>query len=196
MRQIMMWNQVTADGFFAAPDGGLDWVVHDPEVQRAGIAAMPGGDLLLFGRKTYDMFAAHWPRVLENPQLDDPHGGRGAPELLAFAKWLTETPKVVFSKTLAKPAWANTRVVREVDPREVAAIKQQAGKGILIMGSASIVAQLTQHALIDEYQFSVSPVMIGSGRTLFQDLTRRTKLRLLESRAFPSGTVLLRYARA
>lgn len=196
MRQITMWNQVTADGFFAAPDGGLDWVVHDPEVQRAGIAAMPGGDLLLFGRKTYDMFAAHWPRVLENPNLDDPHGGPGAPELLTFAKWLTETPKLVFSKTLGKPAWANTRVVRDFDSREVAAIKQQTGKGILIMGSASIVEQLTQHALIDEYQFSVSPVMIGRGRTLFRDLATRTKLRLLESRAFPSGTVLLRYARA
>jgi len=196
MRQITMWNQVTADGFFAAPDGGLDWVVHDPEVQRAGIAAMPDGDLLLFGRKTYDMFAAHWPRVLENPKLDDPHGGPAAPELLTFARWLTDTPKLVFSTTLGKPSWANTRVVRDFDPREVAAIKQQTGKGILIMGSASIVAQLTQHGLIDEYQFSVSPVMIGSGRTLFHDLARRTKLSLLESRAFPSGTVLLRYARA
>jgi dihydrofolate reductase len=195
MRPIIMWNQITADGFFAAPDGGLDWVVQDLEVQRAGIAGAAQTDLLLFGRKTYEMFAAFWPRVLEDPNIANPHGGPNSPEVHAFAKHLTETPKLVFSKTLDKPAWANTRVVREIDPRELAALKQSTGKVIFVMGSASIVAQLTQYELVDEYQFSISPVMIGRGRTLFGDLGKHTDLRLVETKSFPSGCVLLRYAR-
>lgn len=195
MRQIIMWNQVTADGFFAAEDGGLDWVVHDVEVQRAGIAGMPNTGALLLGRKTFEMFAGFWPRVLDAPDMRDPHGGPSSPELLAFARFLTDVPKIVFSRTLTAPAWQNTRVVRELDARELAAMKRDSGKPFLILGSASIVRQLTRHELIDEYQFSVSPVLIGKGRTLLGDLDTRTNLALVESKAFPSGTVLLRYAR-
>jgi dihydrofolate reductase len=195
MRPIIMWNQVSADGFFADVDGGLDWVVHDVEVQRAGIAAMSSDAALLFGRKTFEMFAAFWPRVFESPDLPDPHGGPGSPELLAFARFLTDTPKIVFSRTLDPPSWKNTRVVRELDPREITAMKQGTGDAMLVMGSGSIVAQLTEHGLVDEYQFSVSPVLLGRGRTLLGNLDKRTSLRLLETRAFPSGCVLLRYAR-
>jgi dihydrofolate reductase len=195
MRQINMWNQVSADGFFAAADGGLDWVVQDPEVQREGIAGMPNTGMLLFGRKTYDMFAATWPKILEAGKGDNPHGGPGGSEMLAFAKFLTDTPKLVFSKTLDAPTWANTRVMRELDPRAIAALKQDTGKDILVMGSGSIVEQLTQHGLIDNYAFMVSPVLLGTGRTLFRD-GKRTNLMFTSSKAFPSGCLVLRYARA
>ena len=195
MRQLNMWNQVSADGFFAGADGGLDWVVQDPEVQREGIAGMPNTGTLLFGRKTFDMFAATWPKILEAGKGDNPHGGPGGAEMLAFAKFLTDTPKVVFSKTLDQPSWANTRVVREIDPRAIAALKQDTDKDLLVMGSGSVVEQLTQHGLIDNYAFMVSPVLLGSGRTLFRE-GKRTKLRLTSSKAFPSGCLVLRYARA
>jgi dihydrofolate reductase len=195
MRQINMWNQVSADGFFAAANGELDWVVQDPEVQREGIAGMPNTGMLLFGRKTYDMFAATWPKVLEAGKGDNPHGGPGGAEMLAFAKFLTDTPKLVFSKTLDAPSWANTRVIRELDPRAITALKQDTGKDILVMGSGSIVEQLTQHGLIDNYAFMVSPVLLGTGRTLFRE-GKRTNLKLTSSKAFPSGCLVLRYARA
>jgi dihydrofolate reductase len=196
MRQIHMWNQVSADGFFAAPDGGLDWVVQDEAVQREGLAGAQTTGMLLFGRKTFDMFASFWPRLLDEPSTPDPHGGgSSSPELLGFANILTSTPKLVFSKTLRDPAWKNTEVMREVDPSRIRALKQQPGGTIMIMGSASIIAQLTQHELIDEYQFSVSPVLLGRGRTLFGDLAKQTPLRLIETKSYPSGTVLLRYAR-
>jgi len=195
MRQIHMWNQVSADGFFAAPDGGLDWVVQDEEVQREGLAGAQTTGMLLFGRKTFDMFASFWPRLLEQPNTPDPHGGPSSPELLGFAKILTSTPKLVFSKTLRDPAWKNTQVMTEIDPARIRALKQERGGTIMIMGSASIIAQLTQHELIDEYQFSVSPVLLGRGRTLFGDLAKQTSLRLIETKSYPSGTVLLRYAR-
>jgi dihydrofolate reductase len=194
MRQIIMWNQVSADGFYAAPDGGLDWVVQDPEVHAAGIAGMATTGMLLFGRDTYEHMAAFWPKVLDNPGMADPHSGGPNPALLTFAKFLTETPKLVFSRTLDKPSWANTRVVRAIDPRELAALKRDGNGAMLVMGSASIIQQLTEHGLVDEYQFSVSPVLLGAGRTLLRDLHKRTPLRLLEARPFPSGTLLLRYA--
>ncbi|HEY5949849.1 MAG TPA: dihydrofolate reductase family protein [Kofleriaceae bacterium] len=190
-----MFNQVSADGFFAAADGGLDWVVQDPEVQRDGIAGMPRTGTVLFGRKTYEMFAATWPKVLEAGKGDDPHGGRGGPEMLAFAEFLTEVPKIVFSKTLDKPSWKNTRVLRELEPHAIAAMKQDSGKDMLVMGSASIVEQLTEHGLIDQYSFMVSPILLGQGRTLFRE-GKRTKLTLMSSKAFPSGCLILRYARA
>jgi dihydrofolate reductase len=194
MGQIIMWNQLSADGFYAAPDGSLDWVVQDVEVQRAGIAGMATTGTLLFGRKTFEMFASFWPRLLDAPETPDPHGGPGGPELLTFARFLTDTPKLVFSRTLREPGWKHSKVIREVDAAAIAAMKRDARKDLLIMGSASLVAQLTRLRLIDEYQLSVSPVLLGRGRTLFGDLDTRTDLALVEARPFPSGCLRLRYA--
>ena len=94
----------------------------------------------------------------------------------AMAVFLTETPKLVFSKTLKDVTWKNSRVVPELDPRKIEAMKKRPGKDMLIFGSGSIVSQLTQHGLIDEYQFVVSPILLGSGRQLFGNLAKSSKL--------------------
>src|SRR4029450_6508042 len=91
--------------------------------------------------------------------------------------------------------WNNSRVLHECDPRELDSIKRQPGKDMIIFGSGSIVSQLTQHGLIDEYQFAVCPILLGSGRPLFSDVSKSTRLDLLEAKASPSGDVMLRYAR-
>jgi len=198
MRRIVMFNRVSADGFFAAADGNLDWVVPDAEVDKQGAAGIPGTDTVILGRRTYEQFASFWPHVLDSPAPVDPHGtGRFSAELHAFARALNDMTKVVFSKTLKRATWNNTRLQGEFDPRAIADMKRQPGKGMIVFGSGSIVAQLTQHGLIDEYIFVVSPVLLGGGKPLLAGLTTHTaRLELLENRRFPSGNVILRYARA
>ena len=199
MRRIVMFNRVSADGFFAAADGNLDWIVRDEEVDRHGASGIPSTDTVILGRRTYEQFASFWPQVLDSPAPVDPHGPGGfSPELHAFARALTDMTKVVFSTTLKDVTcmWKNSRLQRDIDPDAIAAMKRQPGKDMIIFGSGSIVTQLTRHGLIDEYQIIVNPVLLGSGQPLLAGLSRTAALELLEARRFPSGNVMLRYARA
>jgi dihydrofolate reductase len=197
-RRIVMFNRVSADGYFAAPDGNLNWVVPDPEVDRAGAEGIPLTDAIMFGRKTYEMFEKFWPHVGKgSTPPSDPHApGRQSPELLAFARVLNESPKIVFSRTLESANWQNSRLVREVDPNEIEAMKREPGKSIIIFGSGAIVSALTKHGLIDEYHFVVCPVLLGGGKTLLNDVGKATSLKLVDSKTFPSGNVSLRYERS
>lgn len=200
MRRIVMWNRVTADGYFAGPGGGLDWVVPDPELDRSAADAIEGHgvDTILFGRRTYEMFESFWPYALKKGSgYPDPHDPSRviqlSPEMRAMAVMLNEATKVVFSRTLEKATWENSRVLREVDPKEIRAMKRGSGKDIMIFGSGSIVSQLTEHRLIDEYQFVVNPVLLGKGLPVMRDVSTRVPLTLEETKRYPSGNVLLRY---
>ena len=195
MRRIVTFNNVSADGYFAAPDGNLDWVVQDDE-QSATAAAATGRGTLLFGRKTYEMFESFWPRVVTaSPTAPDPHGGAPSPEMRAIGVWINEATKVVFSKTRKDVTWKNSRLLRELVPREIEAMKAEAGPDIMIFGSGTIASQLTQHGLIDEYQFVVSPILLGGGRSLLTSVPKLTKMKLLEAKEHKTGNVMLRYTR-
>lgn len=197
MRRIVMFNRVTADGYFAGLDGNLDWVVPEPGIDKAGAAAIKEFDTVLFGRRTYELFKKFWPNVGDSPIAPDPHDTRRlSPELHAMAKMLNESTKLVFSATLKDVTWRNSRIVRKFEPREIEAMKRQPGKDMIIFGSGSIVSQLAQHGLIDEYQFVVSPILLGNGRPLLSGESIRSKLDLREAKEYPSGNVMLRYARA
>jgi dihydrofolate reductase len=198
MRRIVMFNRVTADGYFAGPDGNLNWVVPEEELDRGAAEGLAGADTILFGRRTYDQFESFWPRAVDDsPTTPDPHfAGRRSPEIRAMANWINETTKVVFSRTRKDVTWKNSRLINEFDPREIEAMKKQPGKDMMIFGSGSIVSALTQHGLIDEYQFVVGPILLGSGRSLISGLPKSSKLDLLEARQYKSGNVRLRYARA
>ena len=198
MRTITMFNQLSADGYFAAPDGSLDWVQSDSEIHEDAQEGMPHADLILFGRRTYQMFEKFWPHALdESANVQGVHGAnRQDPAIRAMAVFLNETPKLVFSRTLKNVTWKNSRVIPEFDPAEITALKQQEGKHILIMGSGSIVSQLTQHSLIDEYHFVFCPILLGSGQLLIHDVTKRNKLNLRDVRSTKLGNVLIRYTRA
>jgi dihydrofolate reductase len=198
MRRITMFNRVSADGYFAAPDGNLNWVVPDPDVDKSGVAGIPETDTILFGRRTYEMFERFWPHVGTDAETaPDPHRpGRASPEMRAFAAMLNATTKLVFSRTLKTVSWRNSRLLGELDPDAVAALKRGPGKGIIIFGSGTIVSQLTENGLIDDYTFVVSPVLLGNGRTLLNGMPASAKVNLVESRAYPTGNVVLRYARA
>ena len=200
MRRIMMYNRVTADGYFSSSDGNLDWVVPDAEIDRAGAAAAatanPG--TVLFGRRTYEMFASFWPHVKAGSPAPNPHDPqRGqTPEMLAMAKMLNAAEKFVFSRTLRDVTWNNSHIIHDFDPGQIQAMKNGTGEDIIIFGSGTIVSQLTQHGLIDEYQLIVSPIILGSGKLLFSGVTNRPRLNLLEAKGHASGNVMLRYARA
>ena len=202
MRRIVMWNQVTADGYFADPDGNLDWVVQDDAFDQQVADRIEGSEseldasTILFGRKTYEQFEAFWPHALD-PGVGDPHDPeRELPSAMrSMAVMLNEATKIVFSRTLDEVTWRNSELRSELDPREIEELKQQPGNDMMIFGSGSIVSQLTRHGLIDEYQFVVMPVLLGSGRDLLADVPATTRLDLQEATSYPSGKVLLRYTR-
>ena len=199
MRRIVAFNRVSADGYFATADGNLGWVVPDQEIDKLGGEAVPGSDnMILFGRRTYDMFESFWPHVVgDSPTAPDPHApGRQSPELRAMGVWINEATKVVFSRTRKGVTWKNSRLLHEFEPRAVEALKREPGRDIMIFGSGSIASQLTEHGLIDEYQFIAGPLLLGSGRSLLSGVPKTVKLNLLEARPYPSGNVMLRYARA
>jgi dihydrofolate reductase len=192
-----MFNWVTADGYFAGPDGNLEWVVPDEGQAKAAAESIPGFDTVLFGRRTYELFEGFWRHAVDDaPTAPDPHrpGGRSR-EHRAVATWLNEMTKLVFSRTLKGVTWGNSRVLHELDPREIETMKRQPGKDMIIFGSGSIVSQLTQHGLIDEYQFVVCPILLGSGRPLLSGVSKNSRLDLLETKQYQSGDVMLRYAR-
>ena len=197
-RRIVTFNWVTADGYFAGSDGNLRWVVPDDEQAKAALDDIPRFDTLLFGRVTYELFDGFWRHAVEDSTTAaDPHRpGQRSREHRAIAIWLNEANKVVFSRTLKNATWRNSRLLHELNPDEIATMKQQSGKDMMVFGSGSIASQLTQHGLIDEYQFVVCPVLLGSGRPLLSGVTKTLKLDLLEVKKYPSGDVLLRYARA
>src|SRR5438067_2516568 len=160
MRRIVMFNWLTTDGYFAGPDGSLDWIVPDQEQAKTAAAGIPGFDKVLFGRVTYKVFEGFWRGAVEDSSTaPDPHRpGERSQEHRATAIWLNEATKLVFSRTLKDVTWKNSRVLHELDPHQIGAMKNQPGKDMMIFGSGSIVSQLTQHGLIDEYQFVVCPI--------------------------------------
>lgn len=198
MRRIVTFDWVTADGYFAGRDGNLDWVVPDEEQAKAAAEDIPNFDTVLFGRRTYEIFEEFWGHVVvdDSGTVPDPHRpGRRSPEHGAVAIALNKMTKLVFSRTMKDVTWRNSRLVRELDPREIDTMKRQPGKDMIIFGSGSIVSQLTQHGLIDEYQFAVCPIFLGKGQPLLTGVSKHVRLDLLETKALPSGDVMLRYAR-
>jgi dihydrofolate reductase len=198
-RQIVMFNRVSADGYYSSPDGNLDWAIQDPDLDKEAANGLDGAGTMLFGRKTYDMFESFWPRALDGggPTAPNPHRpGHHSPEMRALATWINESRKIVFSTTRKTVTWQNSELRSTFDPEEILALKREPGKNIMIFGSGSIVSALTQHGLIDEYQFVVSPVILGSGGLPIRDISTRLRLKLLEASNYPSGNVKLRYAPA
>ncbi len=181
MRKIIVFDNVTLDGFMAGPNGELDWAMRDDEVTQYSKEGQASTDMFLFGRVTYEMMASFWPT---------PAGKSANP---VFAEVLNNSPKIVFSSTLEKADWQNTEVVKELNKDEILKLKQQPGKNMMIFGSGTIVEQLTNLGLIDEYQLMVNPVILGTGRPLFTDIKDRITLKLVKTKTFSNGIVLLQY---
>ena len=184
MRELVAFQQVTLDGYFAGPNGDISWAhkgSEDAEWNAFVAGNAQGGGLLVFGRVTYELMASYWP----TPQAlaDDP----------VVARKMSDLPKVVFSRTLGSAPWSNTRLVRSDMAAAIRTAKAEAGEHMAILGSGSVVSQLAQDGLIDEYQIVVNPVVLGNGRKLFDGIKGQLTLRLTKTRTFGNGKVLLCY---
>lgn len=184
MRKIVVFNLISVDGYFAATDGNLDWHVVDPEFDTWAAKSIEEYDTALFGRTTYELFAGFWPGAIADP-------GTSAQDWVV-AKALDKMTKIVFSTTLKKVGWHNSQILNEIDAQVISELKQQPGKSIVVYGSGTVVTQLAALGLVDEYRFMVSPVVLGEGRRMFGQIAK-TDLKLLSSKPFSSGNVLLIY---
>jgi dihydrofolate reductase len=183
MRKIVVSNWVSTDGFFAGPNGEIDWIVQDPGVSQATHELMKP-DTLLAGRVSYQGFENFWPNVAKDPNSPE--------EMRKIADEMNEMTKIVFSRTLKEVTWENSKLINGNLIEEVQKLKKGKGADIVIFGSGTIVQQLANEGLIDEYLLAVSPVVLGTGKLLFKDV-KKHGLELLEARNFDSGNVLLRY---
>ena len=136
---------------------------------------------VLLGRITYELLRDHWNT--RRPTAID----------ATLSGGMNAIPKVVFSRTLDKATWNNTKLVKSDMVAEVRKLKEEPGLDMVILGSGSIITQLTHEALIDEYQFVVLPVVIGNGRSMFQGLKEKLPLKLINQRSFINGNILLSY---
>jgi dihydrofolate reductase len=173
---------VTLDGFFEGPNQDISWHNVDEEFNQFAIDQLNEIGTLLFGRITYELMASYWPTELAIS--DDPQ----------VAGLMNRMPKVVFSKTLNAAEWTNTGLIKENIAEEVLKLKKQPGKEIAIFGSSNLAVSLAEHGLIDEYRMIVNPVFLGEGTALLKGIKEKLNLKLVSTRTFKSGNVLLIYA--
>ena len=182
MRSLIVFNQVSLDGFFTDLNGDMSWA-HKQDAEWNSFVeenASAGGELL-FGRITYELMASFWPT---------PYALKNYP---IVAERMNSLPKVVFSRTLDKASWNNTKLVKVDMAAGIRKMKEEPGKDMVIFGSGSIVSQLAQEGLIDEYQIVVNPIVLGKGRTMFEGIKEKLNLKLTKARTFGNGNVLLCY---
>ena len=181
MRKVLVFNNVSLDGYIADEKGDMSWAHNqDPEWLAFTAENAKGQAEMLFGRITYEMMAGWWP----TPQALQSMPG--------VARAMNEAPKVVFSRTLDSATWQNTRLVKGDPAAEVGKMKTQPGPGMLVMGSGTIVSQLTDANLVDEYQIVLHGIALGRGKKMF-DIREKTPLALMKTRVFKNGNVVLWY---
>jgi dihydrofolate reductase len=179
-----MFNFVTIDGYFAGADGNIDWHPVDDEFNSFAVDFISQCDAALFGRTTYDLFSGFWPTAASDASLtSDDH---------SIASALTKMRKIVITHKEISSDWANTETWPGIDADKIKELKQQDGKNIVIYGSGTIVKQLTELGLIDEYQIIIAPVILGAGKSLFEGNNPK-QLKLTGTKVFRAGNVLLKY---
>jgi dihydrofolate reductase len=182
--RLGVFNSVSLDGYFTDDKNDMSWAHQDPndaEWNEFVSGNASGGGALLLGRVTYDMMAGFWPTSQAKEMM---------PEV---AEGMNRMKKFVASHTLKSLSWANTTVVKGDLASEVRKLKKESGQDMVILGSGTIVSQLTQAHLIDEYQMVVVPIVLGKGRTMFEGVKDRPTLKQTKSRTFKNGNVVLTY---
>jgi dihydrofolate reductase len=179
MRKVTAFNFITLNGFYKGMDEDISWHRHGSQEAKFSEQSLERDNILLFGRKTYETMVAFWPTPM-------------AKELFPkVAEGMNKAEKIVFSRTMNKADWNNTRVVSGNIVDEIKVLKRTARKDMTILGSGSIIVQLAEEGLIDDYEILVDPVAIGVGTPIFEGITRKLDLKLMKTRVFKSGTVLL-----
>jgi len=184
MAKLGVFNMVSLDGYIADRNGDMGWAHRDPldaEWNAFTAENASGEGVLVFGRVTYELMVKWWP----TPQA--------AQAMPVVAERMNALQKIVFSRSLKRASWQNTRLVNGDLVAEMRKLKQGPGPDMVILGSGSIVGQLADAGLIDDYQIAVNPVVLGKGKTMFEAVTHTLALKLTGSRVFANGSVVLRY---
>jgi dihydrofolate reductase len=185
MRKLKLQVQMTVDGYIAGPKGEMDWLTFnwDDEVKQCVTAITEPVDTIVLGRRLAEGFIPHWASVAADPNHPEVAGG----------KKFTDTPKVVFTKTLDESTWNNTVLAKGDLVEEITKLKEQGGGDIIAFGGATFVSALIKHSLIDEFHLFVNPAAIGNGMAIFKELEGKQPLTLVRATAFDCGIVLLTY---
>ena len=181
MRKLNVFNFTTLNGFFEGPNHDISWHRHGGEENKYSDDSLQAGNILLFGRRTYEMMYSFWPT---------PMAAEMFPET---AKGMNKSEKIVFSNLLKKAEWNNTKVIGGNIVEEMKRLKKTKGKDMTILGSGSIVSLFADAGLIDNYQIMIDPVAIGNGTPIFNGIQHKLDLKLIETKIFKSGVVLLSY---
>jgi dihydrofolate reductase len=180
VRKLVLSMGVSLDGLVARPGrlGAAGWGLppEDPTLKERKLGWMHDVGLHIMGRNTYEEMAGHWP------VSDD-----------AYAAPMNEIPKVVFSRTLERAEWADSRIARGELAEEIAELKREPGKDMLAWGGAAFAQSLSRLELVDEYRLILQPVALGHGLPLFKDLTTPLRLELIDAQTYPTGATLLVY---
>jgi dihydrofolate reductase len=186
MRKIILSVNVTLDGFMAGPNGELDWHFDhwNEEMAQQAIQQLRSVGGILVGRVTYEAMAAYWPMAPEHKSTDTD---------IEFATLMNNLPKIVFSKTLNGVKWNNSRLAKANIREEIAELKRQEGKDLVIWGGVGIVHTFIKLGLIDEYRLWVAPVVLGKGKPLFVSSRHTFDLKLSGVKTFNNSVALLYY---
>jgi dihydrofolate reductase len=184
MKKIKLQMNMSLDAFVARPNGQMDWMTWDQDDKLIAFihSLIDSSDTILLGRKMTNEFVNHWENVVNN-QPDNPH--------FLLAKKMVDTPKVVFTKTLDKSTWNNTTLATGNIADEIAKLKKQKGKDIIVYGGGGFASSLIKEGLIDEYHLFVNPAAIGDGMPIFKSLDRTQKFSVIESKLYSCGVTVL-----
>lgn len=188
MRNVILLEHMSLDGYLASVDGGLDWARVDDELWEYLGPIINSCDTVMYGRTTYAMMAAYWPTAADQPDA--------SPHDIEHSRWTARATKLVFSRTLTAAPWGDSgsaTVVREDASEAVRRLKQEPGGDMLVLGSASVARALIRDGLVDHYYLNVNPVALGRGVPMFPDMASPTTLQFVASRALASGVMALHY---
>ena len=185
MRKIVLFLHQSLDGYCATVDGGLDWIPYNEAFEKFADRLVKTVGSPMYGRVTYELMKSYWPIVLKD--------AKASKHELEHAEWIENVEKIVFSTTLVHEDWKNTRIISTNIEEEVQKLKEGEGKDLVIFGSPTLARSLMYMNLIDEFQFTVSPVILGKGLTFIRNIEERTNLELVSSEQIEGGIVALHY---
>jgi dihydrofolate reductase len=178
MKKVIFQMSLSIDGYVEGPGREIDWHIVDDEFNAYAVETLRATDTLIMGRKTYQLMAGYWPTA----PGDDP-----------VKEKMNSLPKLVFSRTLPRVDWHNSRLATGSVADEVARLKRTPGDGLLWVGGSDLASSFLEQDLIDELRFIFTPILLGAGKTVFDAISRRYPLKLLSTKPFRSGNVLLTF---
>jgi dihydrofolate reductase len=179
MKKVIFQMSVSLDGYFEGNRHEIDWHVVDDEFNAYAVEKLKATDVLIMGRRTYELMAGYWPTATDN----DP----------VVKERLNGTPKLVFSRTLKSVEWQNSRLATGSIAEEVERLKQIPGDGLLWVGGSELASSFLEQGLLDELNFIMTPILLGGGNNVFDGIKKRYSLRLLSTRTFKSGSIVMTY---